>query len=197
MLSVSIREGIQFSLTPLEDPTNEYAPPPNVGYLEILTEFSSKLMRQDKRTVLQYLDKNLKEGMTEQEGEEWAPLRIYRHSLLQGDLIERPPEIPRVQKMGKKQAKGMKRKMGLHGDESSNDQWLSRDAHMNVTGAAKRLRGDEETSLQGSDRDFEHPMHQEVDEEDEEEEDEEEEDEDDFHEGQAMQVLEDMQMGTF
>ncbi|XP_041483045.1 cohesin subunit SA-1-like isoform X3 [Lytechinus variegatus] len=183
------KEGIQFSLTPLEDPTNEYAPPPNVGYLEILTEFSSKLMRQDKRTVLQYLDKNLKEGMTEQEGEEWAPLRIYRHSLLQGDLIERPPEIPRIHKMGKKQAKGMKRKMGLHGDESSNDQWLSRDAHMNVTGAAKRLRGDEETSLQGSDRDFEHPMHQEVDEEDDEEEDEEEEDEDDFHEGQAMQVL--------
>ncbi|XP_030838180.1 cohesin subunit SA-1 [Strongylocentrotus purpuratus] len=191
------KEGIQFGLTPLEDPANEYGPPPNLGYLEILTEFSSKLMRQDKRTVLQYLDKNLKEGMTEQESEEWAPLRIYRHSLLQGDLIERPPEVPRIQKMSKKQVKGMKRKMAMQGDESSNDQWLSRDAHINVTGAAKRLRGDEETSLQGSDRDFEHPMHTEVDEEDEEEEEEEEEDEEDFHEGQAMQVLEDMQMGTF
>ncbi|XP_071489542.1 cohesin subunit SA-1-like [Diadema antillarum] len=191
------KEGIQFSLTPLEDPANEYGPPPNVGYLEILTEFSSKLMRQDKRTVLQYLDKNLKEGMTEQEGEEWAPLRIYRHSLLQGDLVERLPEVPRPLKVSKKQAKNLKRKMAMQGEEGTNDQWLSRDAHMNVTGAAKRLRADEEASLQGSERDFEHPMHQEVDDEEDDEEDEEEDEEEDFQEGQAMQVLEGMQMGSF
>lgn len=45
------REGIQFSLTPIEDPANPGGPPPNLGYLEILTEFSSKLLKLDKKTV--------------------------------------------------------------------------------------------------------------------------------------------------
>ena len=45
------REGILFSLTPMEDPNNPEGPPPNMGYLEILSEFTAKLMKQDKKVV--------------------------------------------------------------------------------------------------------------------------------------------------
>jgi len=46
------REGILFSVNPL-DPNG---PPPNLDFLEILAEFTNKLLNQDKWVVLQYLD---------------------------------------------------------------------------------------------------------------------------------------------
>ena len=45
------REGIVFSVTPLENPHDARGPPPNMAFLEVLSEFSCKLMKQDKRTV--------------------------------------------------------------------------------------------------------------------------------------------------
>ena len=35
----------------MEDANNEDGPPPNLGYLEILSEFTTKLMKIDKKTV--------------------------------------------------------------------------------------------------------------------------------------------------
>ena len=45
------REGILFAVNPLENPTDSTGPPPNIAFLEILTEFTNKLLKQDKRVV--------------------------------------------------------------------------------------------------------------------------------------------------
>lgn len=42
-----------------EDPTG---PPANLPFLEILTEFTNKLLKQDKRVVLQFLDRRIHTG---------------------------------------------------------------------------------------------------------------------------------------
>lgn len=47
---VCYREGIVFA-THQEDPNKPVYPPPNLAFLEVLTEFTSKLMKQDKKTV--------------------------------------------------------------------------------------------------------------------------------------------------
>jgi len=49
-LSLRLRDGIEFAF---KDPSTqgEGGPPLNLSFLDILSEFSSKLMRQDKRTV--------------------------------------------------------------------------------------------------------------------------------------------------
>lgn len=57
------REGILVSVNPLENPVDPNGPPPNLPFLEILTEFSNKLLKQDKKVVLTYLDKRI-EGAT-------------------------------------------------------------------------------------------------------------------------------------
>ena len=51
------------AVNPLENPDDPTAPPPNLSFLEILTEFSNKLLKQDKKVVLNYLDKRI-EGAT-------------------------------------------------------------------------------------------------------------------------------------
>ena len=45
------REGILFSVNPLENPNDPTGPPPNLAFLEILSEFTNKLLKQDKRVV--------------------------------------------------------------------------------------------------------------------------------------------------
>lgn len=45
------REGILFSVNPLENSEDPTGPPPNLPFLEILTEFTNKLLKQDKRVV--------------------------------------------------------------------------------------------------------------------------------------------------
>ena len=57
------REGILLACSPLENPYDPTGPPPNISFLEILTEFSNKLLKQDKKVVLNYLDKRI-EGAT-------------------------------------------------------------------------------------------------------------------------------------
>ncbi|XP_034940731.1 cohesin subunit SA-2 isoform X2 [Chelonus insularis] len=80
------REGILFAITPPQgvepDPTG---PPPNLLYLEILSEFTNKLLKQDKRLVLNFLDKRLPAGMPSSRGEDWQPLLFYKNSLLHGE----------------------------------------------------------------------------------------------------------------
>lgn len=49
-LSSSRRDGIEFAFKD-PSPQGEGGPPLNLAFLDILSEFSSKLMRQDKRTV--------------------------------------------------------------------------------------------------------------------------------------------------
>nr|KAG5693533.1 hypothetical protein BaRGS_019859 [Batillaria attramentaria] len=77
------REGIVFSLMPGESQSG--GPPPNLSFMEVLCEFTNKLMKQDKKTVLNYLDKHLAGGLPANRGDEWQPLLTYRNSLVQGE----------------------------------------------------------------------------------------------------------------
>jgi cohesin complex subunit SA-1/2 len=45
------REGIHFTFNTIENPENPLGPPPNLPFLEIISEFSNKLMKLDKKTV--------------------------------------------------------------------------------------------------------------------------------------------------
>ena len=57
------REGILFSVTPIENPNDPTGPPPNIAFLEIVTEFTNKFLKQDKKVVLNYLDKRISSAM--------------------------------------------------------------------------------------------------------------------------------------
>ncbi|XP_041663582.1 cohesin subunit SA-2 [Cheilinus undulatus] len=66
----------EFSQTP-ETPTPLY-----LSYLTILSEFSSKLLKPDKKTVFSYLQKHTTEHVIDLREECWQPLIYYRASLL-------------------------------------------------------------------------------------------------------------------
>lgn len=53
-----------------------------LSYLSILSEFSSKLLRPDKKTMLGYLQKHIAEHIVDLREESWQPLGHYRASLL-------------------------------------------------------------------------------------------------------------------
>lgn len=108
------KEGIVFSLTPLENPYNPDGAPPHLAFLEVLSEFSCKLTKQDKRTVLSYLDKHLEGSTPCDKSEDWAPLHAYRGSLIgEGDMSLPPP----FKSTKAKQKSSVKRKLvDINGD---------------------------------------------------------------------------------
>ncbi|XP_043926285.1 cohesin subunit SA-1 [Protopterus annectens] len=77
------KDGIEFAFKIPNSKGSEY-PPPNLAFLEVLSEFSSKLLRQDKKTVHTYLEKFMTEQMMERREDVWLPLISYRNSLLTG-----------------------------------------------------------------------------------------------------------------
>lgn len=62
------REGILFAVNPLENPYDPTGPPPNLPFLEILSEFTNKLLKQDKRVVLKYLDSHVASATPSSQG---------------------------------------------------------------------------------------------------------------------------------
>ncbi|KAK6478636.1 cohesin subunit SA-1 [Huso huso] len=77
------KDGIEFAFK-YQNPKGPEFPPPNLAFLEVLSEFSSKLLRQDKKTVHSYLEKFMSEQMMERREDVWLPLISYRNSLLTG-----------------------------------------------------------------------------------------------------------------
>uniref|UniRef100_A0A8C3ALD9 Cohesin subunit SA n=1 Tax=Cyclopterus lumpus TaxID=8103 RepID=A0A8C3ALD9_CYCLU len=77
------KDGIEFAF---KDPSTqgEGGPPLNLAFLDILSEFSSKLMKQDKRTVHMYLERFMTFQMALQREDCWLPLISYRNSLQAG-----------------------------------------------------------------------------------------------------------------
>uniref|UniRef100_A0A3Q3X503 Cohesin subunit SA n=1 Tax=Mola mola TaxID=94237 RepID=A0A3Q3X503_MOLML len=75
------RSGIEFVFQEFHQ-TPETQTPPYLSYLMILSEFSSKLLKQDKKTVFSYLQKHTAEHITDLREECWQPLVYYRSSLL-------------------------------------------------------------------------------------------------------------------
>ncbi|KAM4540828.1 cohesin subunit SA-1a isoform 1-T1 [Fundulus diaphanus] len=77
------KDGIEFAFK-YQNPRGSEFPPINLAFLEVLSEFSSKLIRQDKKTVHSYLEKFMSESMSERREDVWLPLISYRNSLLTG-----------------------------------------------------------------------------------------------------------------
>ncbi|XP_036928016.1 cohesin subunit SA-1a [Acanthopagrus latus] len=77
------KDGIEFAFK-YQNPRGPEFPPINLAFLEVLSEFSSKLIRQDKKTVHTYLEKFMSESMSERREDVWLPLISYRNSLLTG-----------------------------------------------------------------------------------------------------------------
>uniref|UniRef100_A0A3B4BAZ0 Cohesin subunit SA n=1 Tax=Periophthalmus magnuspinnatus TaxID=409849 RepID=A0A3B4BAZ0_9GOBI len=77
------KDGIEFAFK-YQNPRGPEFPPINLAFLEVLSEFSSKLIRQDKKTVHSYLEKFMSESMSERREDIWLPLISYRNSLLTG-----------------------------------------------------------------------------------------------------------------
>lgn len=108
------KEGIMFVINGGRDPASGI--PLNFAFLEILCEFSGKLMKQDKKVVLAYLNSNFK-GPDNLHGEEGAPLAAYRHSLLmgEGDSTFQSAKPVTTGRRGR----GAKRKLPLDMEEST------------------------------------------------------------------------------
>ncbi|XP_076013663.1 cohesin subunit SA-1a [Genypterus blacodes] len=77
------KDGIEFAFK-YQNPRGPEFPPINLAFLEVLSEFSSKLIRQDKKTVHSYLEKFMSESMSERREDVWLPLISYRNSLQTG-----------------------------------------------------------------------------------------------------------------
>ncbi|XP_068572420.1 cohesin subunit SA-2a isoform X2 [Cebidichthys violaceus] len=77
------KDGIEFAFKE-PSPQGQGSPPLNLAFLDVLSEFSSKLIRQDKRTVHMYLERFMTVQMALQREDCWLPLISYRNSLQAG-----------------------------------------------------------------------------------------------------------------
>lgn len=84
------REGIHFTFNTIENPDDPLGPPPNIPFLEIISEFSNKLLKQDKKIVLNYLDNYLQKALPGVRNDQWQQLLSYRSSLMQTNELDMP-----------------------------------------------------------------------------------------------------------
>ncbi|XP_069613970.1 cohesin subunit SA-2-like isoform X2 [Ranitomeya imitator] len=77
------KQGIEFAFK--EPAAQDSLPPPNLPFLLLISEFSSKLLRADKRLVHGYLQRFASEQMMLCKGAGWHPLTVYSNSLLDHD----------------------------------------------------------------------------------------------------------------
>ncbi|KAA8587117.1 hypothetical protein FQN60_000953 [Etheostoma spectabile] len=77
------KDGIEFAFKE-PSPQGQGSPPLNLAFLDILSEFSSKLIRQDRRSVHMYLERFMTVQMALQREDCWLPLISYRNSLQAG-----------------------------------------------------------------------------------------------------------------
>ncbi|KAL3847142.1 hypothetical protein ACJMK2_018071 [Sinanodonta woodiana] len=156
------REGILFSLSNADADPN--APPPCMAFLEVLCEFTNKLMKQDKKTVLNYLDKQLA-GLASTLSDNSQSLMTYRNSLVQGEHEIHPITLKQAaqRRYGKRKAE-----QSNPNEDSSN---LSDQSHwsdvqtpaphlgmpQHASTAVKRRRMDEDSNpseIDGSEQDY-------------------------------------------
>ncbi|KAG2464145.1 STAG2 protein, partial [Polypterus senegalus] len=127
------KDGIEFAFKE-PSPHGEGHPPVNLAFLDILSEFSSKLLRQDKRTVYVYLEKFMTFQMALRREDCWLPLISYRNSLLAGGDDDTMSVISGISSRGStvrnkktKPATG-KRKLAEEESSSSSDgTWMNRE----------------------------------------------------------------------
>uniref|UniRef100_A0A8C3D090 Cohesin subunit SA n=1 Tax=Cairina moschata TaxID=8855 RepID=A0A8C3D090_CAIMO len=137
------KDGIEFAFKYQNQKGQDY-PPPNLAFLEVLSEFSSKLLRQDKKTVHSYLEKFLTEQMMERREDVWLPLISYRNSLVTGGEDDRmsvnsgssSSKASSVRNKKGRPPLHKKRVEGLYGlcYESLEGSWLNRNENIHTPG---------------------------------------------------------------
>uniref|UniRef100_A0A1I7XVF4 STAG domain-containing protein n=1 Tax=Heterorhabditis bacteriophora TaxID=37862 RepID=A0A1I7XVF4_HETBA len=77
------RDGIQFALQGFDPNLGRRGgnKPANITFLEVIMEFSSKLIRQDKQAVTRYLEKHGGTSTISSKDSTWEPYLLYRNSL--------------------------------------------------------------------------------------------------------------------
>uniref|UniRef100_A0A671NTS6 Cohesin subunit SA n=1 Tax=Sinocyclocheilus anshuiensis TaxID=1608454 RepID=A0A671NTS6_9TELE len=132
------KDGIEFAFKE-PNPQGEGHPPLNLAFLDILSEFSSKLMRQDKRTVHMYLERFMTFQMALQREDCWLPLISYRNSLQAGGDDDTMSVVSGISSRGSsvrsKKAKPATGKRKLpegktESSSSSSEVWMSREQSM-------------------------------------------------------------------
>lgn len=80
------RAGIHFALShPTEQFEDPSSAPPCLLFLEILCEFTNKLLKQDKKVVLAFLDHTTGGAIPSSRVSDWQPLTQYRAALIHGE----------------------------------------------------------------------------------------------------------------
>ncbi|KAM3834835.1 cohesin subunit SA-1 isoform 2-T3 [Vipera latastei] len=132
------KDGIEFAFKYQNQKGQEY-PPPNLAFLEVLSEFSSKLLRQDKKTVHTYLEKFLTEQMMERREDVWLPLISYRNSLVTGGEDDRMSVNSGSSSSKTSSARNKKGRPPLHKkrveDENLEGSWLNRNDNIQTPSA--------------------------------------------------------------
>ncbi|TWW74884.1 Cohesin subunit SA-2 SCC3 -like protein 2 [Takifugu flavidus] len=132
------KDGIEFSFKE-PSPQGEGGPPLNLAFLDILSEFSSKLMRQDKKTVHMYLERFMTFQMALQRDDCWLPLISYRNSLQVGGDDDTMSVVSGISSRGSSRSKksktatANKRKLPEveeNSCSSSDSPWLNRDQNL-------------------------------------------------------------------
>uniref|UniRef100_A0A8C1JBJ5 Cohesin subunit SA n=1 Tax=Cyprinus carpio TaxID=7962 RepID=A0A8C1JBJ5_CYPCA len=129
------KDGIEFAFKE-PNPQGEGHPPLNLAFLDILSEFSSKLMRQDKRTVHMYLERFMTFQMALQREDCWLPLISYRNSLQAGGDDDTMSVVSGISSRGSsvrsKKAKPATGKRKLPEGKTSNvtEVWMNREQSM-------------------------------------------------------------------
>ncbi|KAL1775970.1 cohesin subunit SA-3 [Sigmodon hispidus] len=80
------KEGIKFSLSALP-PARFSREPPDLSFLELLSEFSPRLFHQDKQLLLSYLEKCL-QHVSKAPRHPWGPVTTYCHSLSPDESLQ-------------------------------------------------------------------------------------------------------------
>uniref|UniRef100_T1PK51 STAG domain protein n=1 Tax=Musca domestica TaxID=7370 RepID=T1PK51_MUSDO len=106
------RAGILFAVG--EVPEDPVAAPKRLLFLEVLNEFNHKLLKQDKKVILNFLDRRISPALPSSKQEEYQPLFLYRNSLVHGETDQAP--------VSSKRAYARKRR-GDHDDEEDEDDY--------------------------------------------------------------------------
>uniref|UniRef100_A0A8C9ENK6 Stromal antigen 2 n=1 Tax=Pavo cristatus TaxID=9049 RepID=A0A8C9ENK6_PAVCR len=127
------KDGIEFAFKE-PNPQGESHPPLNLAFLDILSEFSSKLLRQDKRTVYVYLEKFMTFQMSLRREDVWLPLMSYRNSLLAGGDDDTMSVISGISSRGSTVRNKKTKPCLLPAEESSSSDsmWMNREQTMHT-----------------------------------------------------------------
>ncbi|XP_051984081.1 cohesin subunit SA-1-like [Xyrauchen texanus] len=132
------KDGIEFAFK-YQNPQGPEYPPPNLAFLEVLCEFSSKLLRQDKKTVHSYLEKFMTEQMMERREDIWLPLISYRNSLLTGGDEDRMSITSGSSSSKTGSVRSKKGRLSMHKrrieEESVDASWMMRNDTLQTPGA--------------------------------------------------------------